>query len=136
MTVQIAEELIAPPPVAVLNAAQCEAALMQLPFPPTCWLLWDRDAGLPFLCGIASSPGPIRAHLVKDHVRDGRIGLTWFFPELLDFVMARPPGFLGVSLFRFDTLGAAKICEQSIVAEFGRREAGGILFNMRAERAA
>ena len=74
------------------------------------------------------------AQLRMDTVRDGAIGLTRFHPELLEFVMAQPAGFLGVSLFPFDTVGQAKVCEHSIVSEFGRRDAGGLLLNRRIER--
>lgn len=101
---------------------------------PLCWLLWDRPAGVPFLCGVSASDVRVLAHLEKDQVRDGRIGLTWMQPELLDFVMAQPKGFLGVSLFPFLTLGQAKWCEHAIIGEFGTRENGGWLFNTRARR--
>ena len=124
------------PPVAILSAPECRDHLTRHPHlaRALCFLLWDRPAGLPFLCGVTNSLDRILRHLDKDGVRDGAIGLTRFQPDLLAYVMAQPVGFLGVSLFPFDTLGEAKFCEHAIVTEFGRREAGGILFNRRIAR--
>ena len=123
-------------PVTILDAEQCRARLMAdaTLSRALCFLLWDRPVGMPFLCGVTNSRERMLSHLDKDRVRDGSIGLTRFQPDLLAFVMAQPIGFLGVSLFPFETLGEAKCCEHAIVTEFGRREAGGVLFNRRIER--
>ena len=136
MSIQYADPLPTDDSIAILSAPDCHALLLRNPriASALCFVLWDRQTYLPFLCGVTSSIDRMLAQLQKDSVRDGCIGLTRFQPELLAYVMAQPVGFLGVSLFPFENLGAAKFCEHSIIAEFGRREAGGILFNRRIER--
>ena len=123
-------------PIPILSAPECHAYLLRNPriASALCFVLWDRHTALPFLCGVTNSIDRMLAQLRMDTVRDGAIGLIRFHPELLEFVMAQPPGFLGVSLFPFDTVGQAKVCEHSIVSEFGRRDDGGLLLNRRIER--
>lgn len=136
MSIQFSEPRQDVTPVPILSAPDCRRHLLRHPeiAKALCFLLWDRPAGMPFLCGVTNGVDRMLTHLEKDTLRDGAIGLTRFQPDLLDYVMAQPVGFMGVSLFPFDTLGEAKFCEHAIISEFGRREAGGVLFNRRIAR--
>ena len=96
-----------------------------------CYVLWDHKAQIPVYVGTARNKGRLKAHLKKDYVRDGRIGLTYRNPEFLNFIQQKPEGWLGISISTFSSHDEAKNTERSLVRKYGLRTSGGTLSNRR-----
>ena len=80
-------------------------------------MLWDRYNDKPVYVGTARNKGRIVAHLRKDSVRDGKIGLTYRNKDFFDYVNLQPTGWLGVTFELFDTKAMGIIYQSAI----GRR---------------
>ena len=94
-----------------------------------CYVLWDILRSKPVYVGTARNRGRLRAHLKKDTVRDGKVGLTYRNPEFLAFVMAQPAGWLGMSIDLFDNEADMRKAEIERIARFALKRDGGSLFN-------
>ena len=114
----------------ILTADECRSRIVALPDKiEACYVLWDRRDARPVYVGTAQSKGRIRAHLLKDGVRDGKIGLTHRNKKFFDYVNAQPVGWLGVTFELFETKANAREAERAAISKFGIRRNGGSLFN-------
>ena len=114
----------------ILTADECRSRIVALPDKiEACYVLWDRRDARPVYVVTAQSKGRIRAHLLKDGVRDGKIGLTHRNKKFFDYVNAQPVGWLGVTFELFETKANAREAERAAISKFGIRRNGGSLFN-------
>jgi len=117
-------------PVFILTADECRSRIVALPDKiEACDVLWDRCNAKPVYVGTARNKGRIRAHLLKDSVRDGKIGLTHRNRKFFDYVNSQPVGWLAVTFDLFETKAKARVAERAAISKFGIRRDGGSLFN-------
>jgi len=96
-----------------------------------CYTLWDRGSAIPVYVGTARSPSQIRRHLIKDHVREGKLGKLRINPPFHGFVLQQPIGWLGISFELYDDEASARAVERARIGEYGMRPIGS-LFNRRS----
>ena len=95
------------------------------------YVLWDRLEDRPVYCGTARSPARLRGHLHKDDLVNGPVGKTHVNPGLRAYCLSRPKGWLGVSWIMLPDATAATALERAVIARWGIRSQGGLLFNQR-----
>lgn len=117
----------------ILTAQECREILARLPHKiAACYILWDRERGVPVYVGTAWSPSRIRGHLKKDDVREGNVGTLFRNPPFYEFVMRQPIGWLGVSFELYSSEAEARQAEVKLIAEYGMLPSG-TLFNRRSQ---
>lgn len=117
----------------IVDAARCAQRLTSVPWDgvATTYVLWDRETETPIYCGTAVSRSRLKSHLTKDDPTSPVSSHNTKNPELVKYWQSRPKGWLGVSFQFFPTAEDAKQVERAIIARYGIRRNGGLLFNQR-----
>jgi hypothetical protein len=117
----------------VMTADQCTQKLKNLTtWPGTAvYLLSNRNTGDPVYCGTANSKSRLKSHLHKDDLKNGPVGKTMVNPELRNYCLVQPKGWLGVQFKIFNSEDDAKSKEREIIGALGIKKNGGQLFNQR-----
>jgi hypothetical protein len=109
----------------IVDATTCRSRINSIPWNGCgVYVLWDRLSSIPVYCGTSKTRGRLLSHLKKNDPKSIPTSHNLANAEFTKFWQGKSYDWLGVSF-------EAKIVERGIIAHYGIRRLGGLLYNQR-----